>query len=195
MIILYSIGVFLIAMLGGSSLIIQIPYTLPLLIAATKGTSFETMLFLGLLAGLGSATGKLFAYHLADKLVMRNPKIQYTRYFAYISHCSQRHPHWIPLATFLIIATPIPDEAAIIPLATLQYGLKRLLVPIYVGKILHNMAVASLFYHFTEFSADHLNGSLPGFVGSLVAFGVGLGMITQLRPNKSTSNWPVTESV
>jgi membrane protein YqaA with SNARE-associated domain len=179
------------AFVGGSSLVVQIPYTLPLLLIALNGTSLEYMLLLGITAGLGSATGKLVAYRLADTLIARKPAIQQSRYFKSISHLAQRYPHAIPLAVFFVIATPIPDETAIIPMATIKYGIRRLLLPIYLGKVAHNVVVASLFYHFTEFSMARLQGSIHAFGLSLLIL-AGLGLVfSQWRSTNTQNTYPI----
>jgi hypothetical protein len=52
-----SIGLFFLALLANASLIIQIPYTLPLLSAALGGAGFVSMMILGAASGLGAGIG------------------------------------------------------------------------------------------------------------------------------------------
>src|SRR5204862_367114 len=69
------VGIFLIALVANLSLVIQIPYTLPVLAAAIQGDSLAHMLELGLAAGIGSGIGALISYVVADKLLDRVPDL------------------------------------------------------------------------------------------------------------------------
>ena len=54
-----SIGLFFLALIANASIIIQIPYTLPLLSAALGGAGFVSMMFLGVASGLGAGIGAI----------------------------------------------------------------------------------------------------------------------------------------
>ena len=64
-----SIGMFVIALVANLSILIQIPYTLPLLSAALGGASLQNMLLLGFASGLGAGIGAVAGYKVADALV------------------------------------------------------------------------------------------------------------------------------
>lgn len=151
------VGVFIIALLGGTSILIQVPYTLPLLSFALHGASLEHMLALGLAAGLGSAIGKTISYCLADKIMDSQPHLTQNRLADWVAQQVQHRPQTIPHLIFFFVATPLPDDAALLPLAMVKYGLRPLLLPLYTGKIAHNLGMALIFHQFTHFSAQHLS--------------------------------------
>ena len=65
---------FFLALVANASIIIQIPYTLPLLSAALGGAGFVSMLLLGVASGLGAGIGAIAGYKVADALVGRTPR-------------------------------------------------------------------------------------------------------------------------
>src|SRR4051795_11784853 len=63
-----AIGLFLIALVSNASVIIQIPYTLPLLSAALGGADLRHMMLLGVASGLGAGIGAIMGYHVATRI-------------------------------------------------------------------------------------------------------------------------------
>ena len=43
------------------------------------------------------------------------------------------------------------------PLALVHYGMRRLALPLFLGKFVHNVLLALLFYGFASWSADHVS--------------------------------------
>jgi hypothetical protein len=52
------------------------------------------------------------------------------------------------LAIFAWAVTPLPDDTVIVPLAMVNYGVRRIALPLFTGKVAHNLVIAYVFYHF-----------------------------------------------
>jgi hypothetical protein len=152
-----SIGVFFLALLANASIIIQIPYTLPLLSAALGGAGFVSMMILGVASGLGAGFGALAGYKVADTVVGRSPIPPEGRVFRWLAHNVDSKPRLTRVVIFLIAASPLPDTTVVMPLALVRYGLRRAAVPLFVGKFVHNILMALIFYGFASWSVDHVS--------------------------------------
>jgi hypothetical protein len=152
-----SIGVFFLALIANASIIIQIPYTLPLLSAALGGASFISMVVLGVASGLGAGIGALAGYKVADTLVGHSATPPDGRVFRWLARNIDRRPRLTTFAIFGIAASPLPDTTVVMPLALVRYGMRRAALPLFLGKFAHNVLVSLLFYAFASWSADHVS--------------------------------------
>lgn len=152
-----SVGVFLLALLANASLIIQVPYTLPLLSAALGGAGFVSMMILGIASGLGAGIGSLLGYKVADTFVGRSSVPPDGRIFRWLARNVDSKPRLTKAAIFGIAASPLPDTTVVMPLALVRYGLRRAAVPLFFGKFAHNILIALIFYAFASWSADHVS--------------------------------------
>src|SRR4051794_37005422 len=99
-----SIGVFFLALIANASIIIQIPYTLPLLSAALGGAGFVSMMLLGVASGLGAGIGAVAGYKVADAIVGRSAAVPDGRVFRWIARNVDRRPRLTTFAIFGIAA-------------------------------------------------------------------------------------------
>jgi hypothetical protein len=152
-----SIGVFFLALIANASIIIQIPYTLPLLSAALGGASFPSMMLLGVASGLGAGIGALAGYKVADTVAGRSPSPPSGRVFGWLARNVDRRPRLTRFVIFGIAASPLPDTTVVMPLALVRYGLRRAALPLFLGKFVHNVLIALIFYAFASWSADHVS--------------------------------------
>ena len=152
-----SIGVFFLALVANASIIIQIPYTLPLLSAALGGAGFVSMMLLGVASGLGAGIGALAGYKVADAFVGRSATPPDGRVFRWIARNVDRRPRLTTFAIFGIAASPLPDTTIVMPLALVRYGLRRAALPLFLGKFVHNVLIALLFYAFASWSVNHVS--------------------------------------
>jgi len=164
-----SIGIFLIALIANLSILVQIPYTLPLLSAALGGASLQSVMTLGLASGLGAGVGAVASYKVADALVGKNPRMPEGRLFRWIGRNVDDRPRATALAIFLVGMSPLPDGAVVVPLAVIHYGMRRLAVPLFLGKLAHNLLLALLFYAFASWSAEHVSQKASTELAILVA--------------------------
>jgi membrane protein YqaA with SNARE-associated domain len=151
------IGIFAIALVANLSLVIQIPYTLPVLAAAVQGDSLAHILELGIAAGIGSGIGALISYVVADMLLDRVPDLAGSRLYQWVDRNAERSPRRTWLAIFTVTATPLPDDTVIIPLAMVNYSWKKVATPMLIGKLLHNVVIAFVFYEFTQALAGSIS--------------------------------------
>jgi hypothetical protein len=164
-----SIGIFLVALIANLSILIQIPYTLPLLSAALGGASLQSVMTLGLASGLGAGIGAVASYKVADALVARSPNLPEGRLFRWIAQNVDDRPRATAFAIFLVGVSPVPDGAVVVPLAVVRYGMRRLAVPLFLGKLVHNLLFALLFYAFASWSAEHVSEKASTELALLVA--------------------------
>jgi hypothetical protein len=163
------IGIFVIALVANLSILVQIPYTLPLLSAALGGASLQSMLGLGLASGLGAGIGAVASYKVADALVTKTPRLPDGRLFRWIAQNVDDRPRATACAIFLVGLSPLPDGAVVVPLAVVHYGMRRLAVPLFLGKLAHNVLLALVFYGFASWSANHVSQKASTELALLVA--------------------------
>jgi hypothetical protein len=164
-----SIGIFFIALIANLSILVQIPYTLPLLSAALGGASLQSVMTLGLASGLGAGVGAVASYKVADALVGKSSRRPDGRLFRWIGRNVDDRPRATAMAIFFVGLSPLPDGAIVVPLAVVHYGMRRLAVPLFLGKLAHNLLLALLFYAFASWSADHVSQKASTELAVLVA--------------------------
>ncbi len=164
-----SIGIFLIALIANLSILVQIPYTLPLLSAALGGASLESVMTLGFASGLGAGIGAVASYKVADALVAKSPRSPDGRLFRWIARNVDDRPRVTAFGIFLVGVSPVPDGAVVVPLAVVHYGMRRLAVPLFLGKMVHNLLFAFLFYVFASWSANHVSQKASTELALMVA--------------------------
>ena len=127
-------GIFLISLLGASSIIFPIPYTV---IIFTLGGTFEP-LWIAVAAGLGSAIGEFSGYLLGfggRKAISE----KYKRKMEFLVKVFERYG-WISIFVFAL--TPLPDDLLFIPLGVMRYGFLKAFIPAIAGKFCMNLIVA-----------------------------------------------------
>jgi hypothetical protein len=152
-----SIGVFVVALIANVSIIIQIPYTLPLLSAALGGADLVSMLVLGVASGLGAGIGAVLAYKVADAVVLRAHAEPDGRVFRWIARNTHTRPRLTSFVIFLVALSPLPDGTIVMPLAMIHYGMRRLAAPLFLGKFFHNVLLALIFWAFASWAQDHVS--------------------------------------
>lgn len=151
------VGIFIVAVIGNATLLAHIPYTVPLLSLALSGASLDRMWLMGVASGLGAAVGELLSYGITLKLVGENPTLERSSLLQWVKRMVNAHPRMIPLLLFVYAVTPLPDDTVIIPLAMVRYGFKQISLPLFTGKIAHNLMIVTIFYYFTSWSADRVS--------------------------------------
>jgi hypothetical protein len=138
------LGAFLLGLLGNSSLLLQVPYTIPMLSAALAGAPLAYLVGLAVAAGLGATVGELVSYTIADQ-VLRRQRLSDSRLFRWVHRTVHDHPRAIPWLVLGFAITLLPDDAVLIPLAMVSYGAGRLVVPLLLGKLGYCIGCALLF--------------------------------------------------
>jgi hypothetical protein len=186
------VGIFMVAVFANSTLLIQIPYTVPLLSLALGGASLDRMVLMGLAAGLGAGFGELLTYGIAEKILGGNPDLERSALFQWVKHKVNTHPRTIPLLVFVWAASILPDDTVIIPLAMMRYGIKRMSLPLFTGKVAHCLIVAVVFYRFTSWSADRVSATVQAdlALGILILFV--MMILYQVEKTRANGKVPVT---
>ncbi len=139
-------GAFLLGLVGNSSLLLQVPYTVPMLSAALAGASLPYLVALGVAAGIGATAGELVSYTIADQLLRRSPSLAGGRLYRWVERTVHTRPAAIPWLVFVWAVTLLPDDTVLIPLAMVRYGARRLLLPLLLGKLGYCVGSAVLFH-------------------------------------------------
>jgi membrane protein YqaA with SNARE-associated domain len=127
-------GIFLISLIGASSIFFPIPYTV---VIFALGERFEP-LWIALAAGAGSAIGEFSGYLLG----FGGRKAISERYKRKMDFLMKVFNKFGPVVIFLFAATPLPDDLLFIPLGVMRYSLIKALIPALIGKFCMNLVVA-----------------------------------------------------
>jgi len=143
-------GMFMAGLVGNASILVQVPYTLPLLSVALDGATLPHLLVLGLACGIGAGVGEIISYLIADAILARTPGLPESRVYRWIERNTEHHPLLTKLAIFVWAVTPLPDDTVIVPLAMVDYGARRIAAPLFLGKVVHNLVIAYIFFTISE---------------------------------------------
>lgn len=177
-------GAFVLGLLGNSSLLLQVPYTVPILSAALAGAALPYLLALAVAAGLGATAGELVSYAIANQL-LRRPELSPSRLFRWVDRTVHDHPRAIPWLVFLFAVTVLPDDAVLIPLAMISYGAGRLLLPLLLGKLGYCVAIALVFHALGEQAAGLVPARTTTDLALLLVVGFVLLVLYQAEAARS----------
>lgn len=166
-----SIGLFVLALIANTSLLIQIPYTIPLMNIAILSDSIFKVLILSIATGMGAGLGEINSYMIARGLSAPIGSPEDSRLFRWIKNKIETQPRLIPYLVLLGSATPLPDDLVIWPLAIAKYPVKKILLPMFVGKIFHNFAFGLIaFYGVDLVNQDEATVRVDLTIGVLFVF-------------------------
>ena len=155
-----AIGMFLLALVSNCAVFVQIPYTLPLLSAALGGSSYLDMVVLGTAAGIGAGLGEIIKYHVAHRVLSKKPDLNRSGLYQWVLRQAEEKPKHVKWIVFLWAGSVLPDDTVIIPLAMIKYGVRRIAVPLFLGKVFHNVLFASIFFALSDQANDLVRGGL-----------------------------------
>lgn len=153
-------GVFVVALIANASLLIQVPYTLPMLSVALYSDNLAELVALGVATGVGAGLGEIVSYAIAFNIAAQIKELSKSSFFRWIRDTIDDHPRSIPLFVFIGAVFPIPDDLIIMPLAVINYPIRKLLLPMFVGKIIHNFTVAFVFHYATDQARGYASGDV-----------------------------------
>lgn len=139
------VGAFLLGLVGNSSVLLQVPYVVPLLSAALAGADLPYLIALAIAAGVGATLGELVSYKVAD-LILRRADLTSSRTFQWVRRSVEEHPRRTPLLVFAFALTFLPDDVLLVALAMVGYGARRLVLPLLLGKLGYTLGCAVLFH-------------------------------------------------
>jgi len=136
------LGIFLISLLGATSIFVPIPYTIVIFILGglqdTVGNWVFEPLWIAVAAGLGSAIGEFSGYLLG----VGGRKVIGDRYKKKMEFLTKLFKKFGPIAIFIFALTPLPDDLLFIPLGIMRYSLIRAFIPALLGKFFSNLIIA-----------------------------------------------------
>ena len=121
-------GIFLLSLIGASSIIIPIPYTIIIFLIAKQ----YNPILLAIAGGTGAALGEFTGYALGfygQKIISQERR----RKMEFMVKLFGRYG---PLAIFIFALTPLPDDLLFIPLGILRYKPIKAFIPAILGKML-----------------------------------------------------------
>lgn len=150
-------GVFVVALIANGSLLIQVPYTLPMLSVALYSDSLFELVILGVATGVGAGLGEIVSYAIAYNIAAQIKELSKSALFRWIRRNIRENPRTIPIMVFIGAVFPIPDDLVIMPLAMISYPVRKLMLPMFTGKIIHNLSVAIVFHYATDTASDQVS--------------------------------------
>jgi membrane protein YqaA with SNARE-associated domain len=151
-----AIGMFAAALISNCAILVQIPYTLPLLSAALSGADLGEMLLLGVAAGIGAGCGEVIKYTIADRVLARRPDLGRSPMYQRTARIARERPRLVGVLVFVWAASILPDDAVVLPLAMIRYGVRRIAAPLFIGKVLHNLFFAALFFWASDWAGSEV---------------------------------------
>ena len=135
-------GIFVISLLGATSIFVPIPYTIVIFILGGLQDTFGNWIFdplwIAVAAGLGSAIGEFSGYLIG----MGGRKVISDRYKKRMDFLVKLFKKYGPIAIFIFALTPLPDDLLFIPLGVIRYSLLRAFIPALLGKFFSNLIIA-----------------------------------------------------
>jgi membrane protein DedA with SNARE-associated domain len=135
------LGIFLISLLGATSIFVPIPYTVVIFILGglQSGSNwvFEP-LWIAVAAGAGAAIGEFSGYLIG----FGGRRVIGDKYKKKMDFLTKLFKKYGPIAIFVFALTPLPDDLLFIPLGIMRYSLLRAFVPALLGKFFSNLIIA-----------------------------------------------------
>jgi membrane protein YqaA with SNARE-associated domain len=145
-----ALGTFLIALLSNWTLVIQMPYNLPMFTVLLYADRVWEVVFIGAATGLGGAIGEVLSYGLARAITARVSNVEDSALFRWTRRHIERRPGLIPYLVCFASGVPVPDAVMIVPVAMVRYPWRKVIVPMLIGKLFQNIVVAFLFRYAAE---------------------------------------------
>jgi membrane protein YqaA with SNARE-associated domain len=132
------LGVFIISLLGATSIFVPIPSTVVIFVLGAS-QKFDPLL-LGLFAGLGATIGEFSGYliGLGGRKAIGE---KYKKKMDVLMRLFKRK-RFGPVVIFIFALTPLPDDLIFIPLGVMRYSMIAAFIPALLGKFLSSLIIA-----------------------------------------------------
>ena len=130
------VGIFLISLLGATSIFVPIPSTVVIFILSSQ-TTFDPLL-IAVFAGAGAAIGELSGYLIG----IGGRKVIGEKYKRKMDILMKLFERFGPIVIFVFALTPLPDDLLFIPLGVMRYKILHAFIPALIGKFVSNLIVA-----------------------------------------------------
>jgi membrane protein DedA with SNARE-associated domain len=137
------VGIFLICLLGASSVFVPIPSTVVIFIlgglqVGTPPTWAFDPLLIAVFAGIGAAIGEFSGYLIG----YGGRRVIGEKYKKKMDILMKLFKRFGPVVIFIFALTPLPDDLLFIPLGVMRYSMLAAFIPALLGKFLSNLIVA-----------------------------------------------------
>ncbi len=149
-------GMFTVAFLCNLTLVMPLPYGLPLFTLVLYAASPLDALRLGAGAGLGAGLGAVCAYSVAHNMLTQVEEPAHSALFRAVRYCTDRWPRSVPVVVWFSAATPAPEGMITTSLAMVRYPLHVIALLVFTGKLAGNLAISQIYY----FATDSFNGRI-----------------------------------
>ncbi len=130
------LGIFLVSLLGATSIFIPIPSTVVIFIIS--GSSAFEPLWIAVAAGLGAVLGEFSGYLIG----LGGRRVISEKYKKKMDILMRLFKKYGPVVIFGFALTPLPDDLLFIPLGVMRYGIVQAFIPALLGKFLSNLIIA-----------------------------------------------------
>jgi membrane protein DedA with SNARE-associated domain len=134
-------GVFLISLIGATSVFVPIPYTVVIFILgglrSGGGWAFDPLL-IAVAAGTGAAVGEFSGYLIG----LGGRKVIGEKYKKKMDFLVKLFKKFGPVVIFVFALTPLPDDLLFIPLGVMRYSVLQAFIPALLGKFFSNLIIA-----------------------------------------------------
>lgn len=139
------VGVFAGAVLANLAILISIPYTAITVAVALSTGDLLSIIVICVVTGLGAGLGKTITYALAHNLATQHEaQLSASPLLSHIQVYMAEHPRVAPWLIFLAAFTILPDDWVMVPLALTRYPVRKTVLPMLVGKVLHGLSLVVL---------------------------------------------------
>jgi hypothetical protein len=163
-----ALGTFLIALLSNWTLVIQVPYNLPMFTVILYADTVWEVILIGAAAGLGGGIGEILSYSVARAIVANVDELEDSALFRWTKKHIQLHPRLIPYLVCLASGVPVPDVVMIVPVAMVKYPRRKVILPMLAGKLFQNIVVALSFYYAAGQASGLVSGGMNIDVAAIV---------------------------
>ena len=130
-------GTFLVSLLGSASVVVEVPFAgVPFVLSGLREGLNGPFIFdpwlIGILSGVGATIGDMTSYLLGyggRRLVDESNSKGFSKFI-------EEHPRATPLAVFLLAATPLPLDPAVVALGVARYSWWKLFLPCLIGEVI-----------------------------------------------------------
>jgi membrane protein YqaA with SNARE-associated domain len=174
-------GTFLASLLGSASVVIEVPFAgVPFVLSGLRDELTGPFLFdpwlIGMLSGIGATLGDMTSYLLGyggRRLIDETNSNGFSNFI-------KEHPRATPVVVFVLAATPLPLDPAVVALGVARYSWWKLFLPCLVGEVIFLTMVSWAGRFSLEWIIDILGvgGPVTPISATIEVFGILLLIVT-----------------
>jgi hypothetical protein len=93
-------------------------------------------------------------------VLSKKPNLRRSGLYQWVELRAAEKPRHIKWIVFLWAGSVLPDDTVIIPLAMIKYGVRRIAVPLFLGKVFHNVLFSMIFFAVSDQAEELVRGGL-----------------------------------